>query len=128
MKPIPKDQELYDKIKKQMRKKYNSWDAYKSGRLVQKYKKAYAEKYSVWNAPYIGKRPKKVGLARWYAEDWKSDTGKYKYTSKHSVYRPSKRITSKTPTTFSELSKKQLQKAKREKAEKGRVRRFLRRS
>mgnify|MGYP001163634937 CR=1 FL=1 len=123
MKPIPKDQKLYDQIKQKMQKKYDSWDAYKSGRLVQKYKKAYAEKHGS-SSPYIGKRPKKVGLARWYAEDWKSDTGKYKYTSKHSVYRPSKRITSKTPTTFSELSKKQLRKAKREKAKTGRVKKF----
>ena len=123
MKPIPKDLKLYDKIKEKMRKKYASWDAYKSGRLVQTYKKAYEKKYGSSSA-YIGKRPKKVGLARWYAEDWKSNTGKYKYTSKRSVYRPSKRITSKTPVTFSELSKKRLERAKREKAKKGRVQKF----
>jgi len=121
---IPRDQKLYDQIKAKMKKESNGWDAYKSGRLVQAYKKQFAEKYGKLKQPYIGKRPKKKGLARWYAEDWKSDTGKYKYTSKSSVYRPTKRITSKTPTTFSELSKKQLKRAKTEKAVKGRVKQF----
>ena len=121
---IPRDQALYDKIKAKMKKESKGWDAYKSGRLVQAYKKQFAEKYGKSKKPYIGKRPRKKGLARWYAEDWKSDTGKYKYTSKSSVYRPTKRITSITPVTFSELSKKELKRAKREKAQKGRVKKF----
>jgi hypothetical protein len=40
------------------------------------------------------------------------------------VYRPTKRITKDTPTTFSELSKQQIEKAKKEKAKTGRVKKF----
>ena len=46
----------------------------------------------------------------------------YKYKS--DIYRPSKRITSKTPITHKELSKKEIKRAKNEKYTKGRVKRF----
>ena len=40
------------------------------------------------------------------------------------VYRPTKRITKDTPTTFNELSKKEIKKAQQEKKTKGRVKKF----
>lgn len=116
---IPTNQKLYDKVKKQIYKKYPKHSAYRSGLLVQEYKKQFKGKF-----PYKGKKPIKKGLARWFKEDWKSDTGKYFYSSKSSVYRPTKRITKKTPKTFKELSDKQIKIAKRKKYTKGRVNRF----
>jgi len=116
----PRDPVLYARVKRSIYKKYPTHSAYRSGLLVQAYKKAYKGKGS----PYIGKKPTKTGLTRWFKEDWKSDTGKYRYTSKSSVYRPTRRVTSKTPRTFGELSAKELRAAKRKKARVGRVNRF----
>jgi hypothetical protein len=102
---------LYEKVKAFIYKKYPTHSAYRSGLLVKKYKEL--------GGTYTGKR--KGPLARWFKEDWKSDTGHYGYTSKSSVYRPTKRISKQTPTTFSELSRKDILRAKREKYRKGRV-------
>jgi hypothetical protein len=112
----PIDTQLYARAKAIVYKKYPTHSAYRSGLLVQYYKKL--------GGRYSGTKPSKVGLARWFKEDWKSDRGKYGYTSKSSVYRPTRRITSKTPITFSELSTTELKRAKREKARTGHVRRF----
>ena len=120
MTPAPANQKLYDEIKKRVYKKYPKHSAYRSGILVKEYKKAYKGP----GEPYIGKKPKLTGLSRWFKENWKSDTGHYGYTSKSSVYRPTKRITSKTPKTFSELTIKEIERAKREKYLKGRIRKF----
>jgi hypothetical protein len=108
---IPKNMKLYEKVKKFIYKKYPVHSAYRSGFLVKKYKQL--------GGTYTGKR--KGPLARWFKEDWKSDTGHYGYTSKSSVYRPTRRISKKTPKTFSELSKKEILRAKREKYHKGHV-------
>lgn len=132
----PVDKKLYEKIKKEIHAKYKP-SAYRSGHLVKRYKKEFKEKYGERKAYKLKKKTKekvnKVNgnlqlpippLKRWFMEDWKSDTGKYKYTSKSSVYRPTKRINKKTPKTFSELTKKEIDKAKRKKATKGRVDKF----
>jgi hypothetical protein len=117
---IPKDKDLYNVIQKRVYKMYPKHSAYRSGILVQKYKKEFKKKYPK-QKPYVGKKPSTVGLARWFKEDWKSDTGKYRYTSKSSVYRPTRRVTKKTPKTFGELTQKQIQKAKYKKYKYGRV-------
>ena len=90
---LPKNSKLYEKVKRFIYKKYPLHSAYRSGLLVKKYKEL--------GGIYIGKR--KGPLARWFKEDWKSDTGHYGYTSKSSVYRPTKRISKKTPITFSRI-------------------------
>jgi hypothetical protein len=111
----PKNVALYERVKKSIHMKPS---AYRSGLIVKKYKQL--------GGTYIGPKPKFTGLSRWFAENWKSDTGKYRYTSKSSVYRPTKRVTSKTPKTFSELTRSQVLRAKREKARTGRVKVFSR--
>ena len=115
---------LYKRVKARVYKKYPVHSAYRSGILVQEYKKAFRAKYGTRKVPYKGKRPARAGLTRWFMEDWKSDRGKYKYTSKSSVYRPSRRVTKDTPVTWSELTKKEIDRAKRTKARCGRVKRF----
>ena len=124
MKSVPKDQKLYNKIKQKLYKKNPIHSAYRSGILVQRYKKAFKLKHPRIVNAYFGQTSKVQGLSRWFKEDWKSDTGKYRYTSKSSVYRPTKRITKKTPKTFSELSTKAILGAKRKKAKYGRVKQF----
>lgn len=121
----PTDKKLYESIKKRVYKKIKKHSAYRSGHLVRSYKKAFAKKSKhKGKSPYKKCKRRSSRLHRWYREDWKSDTGKYKYTSKSSVYRPSKRITKDTPLTHDEITKKELKRAKREKRTKGRIRRF----
>ena len=120
MTPVPANQKLYDEIKRKVYAKYPTHSAYRSGILVKEYKKAFKGP----GEPYKGTKPKLTGLTRWFKEDWKSDTGQYGYTSKSSVYRPTKRVTSKTPSTFSELTNKEIESAKREKYLKGRIKKF----
>ena len=121
----PVDKALYNKTKKHLYKKYPKHSAYRSGLLVQAYKKAFSKKYGLKKNPYTGtKATKKVGLNRWFAEKWLNQRGEVGYKYKSDVYRPTKRITKKTPTTFGELSKKQIKKARTEKYKTGHVKRF----
>lgn len=120
----PTDPKLYEKVKKRIYKKYRKHSAYRSGLLVKEYKEEFIKKHGPRKSPYTGHKTIKEGLMRWFAENWKSDTGKYRYTGKSSVYRPTKRITKDTPLTFSELTRKEIKRAKRTKARKGRITRF----
>ena len=125
MAPKPKDIFLYEKVKKQIYKKYPKHSAYRSGLLVQKYKKDFKKKYGKKN-PYIGKKTKKKGLRRWFDENWVNQRGEVGYKYKNDIYRPSKRITKKTPVTHGELTKKEVKKARKIKYTRGRVKRFRR--
>lgn len=87
--PIPKDQKLYDEIKKHADIIYNKPSAYKSGYVVKTYKDLGGE--------YIDDDEPK-NLQRWFKEDWK-DIGHKDYP----VYRPTKRIDSNTPLTPDEI-------------------------
>jgi hypothetical protein len=120
----PRDQKLYNKTKKALYKKQPKHSAYRSGLLVQKYKKNFTQKYGKKKQPYIGKKKTKIGLKRWFDEEWVNQRGEIGYKNKNDVYRPSKRITKKTPITFSELTKKRINKARTKKYRKGRVNRF----
>ena len=119
----PRDPKLYDKIKKEVYKNIPKHSAYRSGIIVQKYKKAYLKIYKKNNA-YIGKKTKKKGLKRWFDEKWVNQRGKIGYKYKNDIYRPSKRITKKTPITHNELTKKEIKRARKEKYKKGRVKAF----
>jgi len=91
---IPKDQVLYDKVKKEADKVYSKPSAYKSGWIVKKYKELGGE-YS------DDKKPRK--LKRWFKEEWK-DIGGLEYP----VYRPTKRVNKETPLIPSEINPEQL--------------------
>lgn len=99
--------------------------AYRSGLLVQKYKKVCTEKYP-GRSPYIGQKPEQTGLTRWYKEDWKNQRGEVGYKYKSDVYRPTKRVTQRTPITFSELTQSEINRARRTKSRSKRVSRFRR--
>ena len=120
---IPTDQKMYDRVKARIYKKYPKHSAYRSGLLVKEYKAAFKKKHGS-KEPYQGKKPSKKGLSRWFKEDWKNQRGEKGYKKKGDVYRPTKRVTKETPTTFKEISKKQLKKAQKEKKETGRVKKF----
>ena len=124
MSNTPTDMKLYEKVAKQIKKKYPKHSAYRSGLLVKEYKKQFSEKYGNKKSPYTGKKTKD-GLSRWFRENWRNvRTGKTGYEKKGDVYRPTKRISKKTPITKSELTKKEIKKAQIKKATKGRVDKF----
>ena len=112
----PLDKELYEKIKKEVWSEYKVPSAYRSAQLVKRYKEA--------GGTYSGKKDKDDGLPLWFASKWKNQRGEVGYKFKSDVYRPTVRINSKTPTTFQELTTKEIERARREKAKDGRVDKF----
>ena len=119
--PQPTDEKLYEKIKNELFKKYKP-SAYRSGLLVQKYKEEYVKKHN--NNYYYRGNKTNSNLKRWFDEKWTNQRGEIGYKNKSDVYRPTIRINNKTPTTFNELTKNQIIKAKKEKEKTGRVKRF----
>lgn len=112
-KPKPLDTTLYEKVKKEAKKKFDVWpSAYASAWLVREYKKR--------GGKYSGTR-KDSSLQRWFEEEWvdvchlpkKVTCGRPKsakgYSRKYPYCRPLKRVSSKTPKTVGELDKKALQ-------------------
>jgi len=121
--PKPRDLKLYNSIKNKVYVSIPKHSAYRSGIVVKRYKKTFKKKYGNNNS-YIGKRTRKKGLRRWFDEKWVNQRGKIGYKYKSDIYRPSKRITKKTPITYKELTKKQIKRVRKEKYKTGRVRRF----
>ena len=117
----PNDQKLYNKVKKKVYSQYKVHSAYRSGQLVKQYKEAYEKKHGKDKKPYTGKSNK---LKNWFREEWRTQEGSTTYKKKGDVFRPTKRISKKTPTTFKELTKKEIEQAKKEKKKTGRVKKF----
>ena len=129
----PRDQKLYDSVKAKVYRANPIHSAYRSGMVVKQYKAAYSRKYGKTAKPYIsvGKKdikPSKTGLARWFKEEWRNQRGEVGYQYESDIYRPTKRITAKTPKTFNELKPKKgsdlgptLKRARRSKAKTGRA-------
>ena len=112
---VPKNKALYSKVKAEVYKRIPKHSAYRSGILVKEYKKR--------GGTYSGEKPK-GGLTRWFKEEWRTQYGRKTFNKKSDIFRPTKRITSKTPTTMSELSKKRISKARKEKAKTGKVKKY----
>ena len=112
----PANQELYDKVKKQIYAKYPAHSAYRSGLLVKTYKEQ--------GGKYIGKENKSSGLNRWFREKWVNSRGEVWFKHKSDVYRPTVKVNKDTPKTFKELTDKEIKEARIEKAKTGRVKKF----
>jgi|TARA_R100001460_G_scaffold6816_1_gene17646 hypothetical protein len=64
-------------------------------------------------------------LRRWFQEDWRTPSGSKTYTKGDSgIFRPTRKVSSKTPKTYSELSDADIAKAKKERRTRGRVSRY----
>jgi len=72
----------------------------------------------------VRKSAKGAALRRWFKEDWRTPSGDKDYSSGDTTFRPTKKVNSKTPTTWSELSPSEKAAAKKEKKTKGRVSRY----
>jgi hypothetical protein len=114
--PEPKNEKLYEEVKDDIYKKCPKHSAYRSGLLVQEYKRR--------GGTYEGEEKDSEGLNRWFAEKWKNQRGEVGYKTKSDVYRPTVRVTKETPTTFKELTQKEIEKPRREKATTGHVKKF----
>ena len=112
----PANQELYDKVKKNIYSKYPKHSAYRSSLLVKEYKEQ--------GGKYVGVKNSNKGLAKWHKETWLNQRGEVGYKNKSDVYRPTVRVSKDTPTTFKELTKEQVKKAQVEKAKTNRVKKF----
>lgn len=122
--PTPSSRTLYERVKAEVYREIPRHSAYRSGTVVKRYKRAFAEKYGSKRPPYKGDKPTRRGLTRWFAEDWRNQRGEYGYKRKGDIYRPMIRVTRDTPPTHGELTRLEVRRARREKATKGRVRRF----
>jgi len=120
----PRDCKLYNKIKRRVYVKYPTHSAYRSGFLVKQYKREFSKKYGKSKKPYIGNKTRKKGLTRWFAEKWRNSRGQIGYKYKNDIYRPTIKISHKTPKTYKELSSKTIKKSRRIKYKKGRVTKF----
>lgn len=119
--PTPVDSKLYSKAKNKYSDMKHS--AYKSGLIVKEYKKLFKDKYGSSKEPYSGSKSK-GNLTRWYNEDWKNQRGDTGYKKQGDIYRPTKKISNKTPSTYKELNKSQITSAMKEKAKYGKVKQF----
>lgn len=120
MAPEPSDKRLYALVKARVIKSNPTHSAYRSGTIVKQYKAAYLRKHGKGKQPYKGEKGD-TGLTRWFNEDWRNQRGGVGYQKPGDVYRPTIRINSKTPSTFSELSKSEIRRAKAVKESTGRV-------
>ncbi len=121
--PTPNDKDLYEKIKKEITSKYKP-SAYRSGMIVKKYKEEYLKKHNNDNDNAYSGNKQNSNLKCWFDERWLNQKGELGYSKKGDVYRPTIRINSKTPVTFQELTKIQIEKAMKEKARTGKVKKF----
>jgi hypothetical protein len=117
--PKPTNQALYDKVKAKVYKKNPKHSAYRSSQVVKEYKAA--------GGGYSGNKAK-GGLTTWYKEDWKNQRGKTGYQKKGDYYRPTKRVSSKTPATHKELTPAEKKKASETKAKGKRIKAFKKKS
>tara|TARA_Y100000592_G_C5317566_1_gene243207 strand:- start:44 stop:355 length:312 start_codon:yes stop_codon:yes gene_type:complete len=72
----------------------------------------------------VRKSAKGAALKRWFKEDWRTPRGNKDYSKGENTFRPTKRVTKDTPSTWSELSPSEKARAKKEKNTKGRVSRY----
>ena len=120
MPPDPSDKALYASVKARVIKSNPTHSAYRSATIVKQYKASYLRKHGKGKQPYKGEKGD-TGLTRWFKEDWRNQRGGVGYSKPGDVYRPTKRVSSKTPATFGELSSASIRRSMAAKASTGRV-------
>jgi serine/threonine protein kinase len=119
----PADKKLYEHVKKLADKKFHSKTGiYKSSWIVSEYKRL--------GGKYLGSKPRKSGLKRWYKEKWvdlnkpivdkrgkivgykECGRKKIEKKDKYPLCRPSVRVSKKTPRTYKEITKRSIKRAK----------------
>lgn len=109
------NKELYQQVVEDIKKKYPKHSAYRSGLIVKAYKRL--------GGQYEGNK-EEGRLSRWFKEDWTNEAGTVGYKEGKTLYRPNIRVSEQTPTTWQELTQEEIQRAKSQKQQRGRVKRF----
>ena len=81
----------------------------------------------MYQSPFSKVRKTKEGLAlkRWFKEKWETPSGKKDYSeTDENTFRPTKKVSKDTPSTWSELTPAEKAAARDEKNTKGRVSRY----
>jgi len=65
-----------------------------------------------------------LNLKRWFKENWQTPKGKKDYSGGENTFRPTKRVSKDTPSTWSEVTPAEKKRAQDEKNTKGRVSRY----
>lgn len=101
--PTPTDSGLYKEARDFIMSRYKKNSAYASGAIVKQYKQQFAKKYGKETPPYSGDGPK--NLKRWFEEKWIDVNPLLGITndSAYPVFRPTKKINSKTPTIYQDI-------------------------
>jgi len=73
---------------------------------------------------YIQKKSPFKNLNRWFKEKWETPSGKKDYDGGENTFRPTRKVSSKTPKTWSEVTPASKAKAQKEKNTKGRVTKY----
>lgn len=74
--------------------------------------------------PKVRKTKAGLDLKRWFKEKWRTLSGDKDYSKGDNTFRPTKKISSETPVTASELTPAEKRRARKEKKTKGRVLRY----
>jgi len=72
----------------------------------------------------VRRTAKGLALKRWFKENWTTPSGNKDYSKGENTFRPTKKISKKTPKTWSELTDAEKAAAKKEKDTKGRVSKY----
>jgi hypothetical protein len=115
VKPKPSNMKLYNEVKADVYRRIPKHSAYRSSIVVKEYKAK--------GGKYTGSKSA-GGLTRWHKEEWRNQRGGVGYKKKGDTYRPTKRVSKKTPLTNKELTPAEKKRASKIKASGGRVDRF----
>ena len=63
-------------------------------------------------------------LNRWFKEEWQTPSGDTDYSGGENLFRPTRKISSKTPKTWNQVSDSSRRNAQKEKDTEGRVGKF----
>jgi len=78
----------------------------------------------MYQSPFskVRKTAKGLALKRWFKEKWETSDGKEDYSdTKENTFRPTVKVSEKTPKLWSQYSDSQIAAAKKEKSTEGRV-------
>jgi len=102
--PVPSNPVLYEQVKKKIMKSYKKPSGFASGAIVKSYKQQ-GGKYKEDG------KPKK--LKRWFEEEWINVNPMLgvKNENAYPTFRPTKKVSSKTPATINEIGLDNFKKA-----------------
>lgn len=101
--PRPLDPDLYERARRAVDRVYKKPSAFRSGAIVKLYKR--------WGGRYADdSRPR--NLARWFKEKWE-DVNPHKIRTSYPVFRPTVRVSARTPLTVSEVDPSDLRRKSR---------------